>query len=113
MSLFANESDTMPENAKQEVKQVAAERFVRRGEAFCREVFTQREACGIGVRAFCQQRGIAVSTFGLWRSKPLRRARVVQSFLLLGNGISWTSAGLARLKCTELAGLRQPSCVRG
>ena len=65
----------MAENAKQEVQLVAAERFVRRGEAFWREVFTQWEASGIGVRAFCQQRGIAVSTFGLWRSKLLRRAR--------------------------------------
>ena len=65
----------MAENAKQEVQLVAAERFVRRGEAFWREVFTQWEASGIGVRAFCQQRGIAVSTFGLWRSKRLHRAR--------------------------------------
>ena len=65
----------MAENAKQEVQLVAAKRFVRRGEAFWREVFTQWEASGIGVRAFCQQRGIAVSTFGLWRSKLLRRAR--------------------------------------
>ena len=65
----------MAENAKQEVQQVVAERFVRRGEAFWREVFTQWEASGIGVRAFCQQRGIAVSTFGLWRSKRLHRAR--------------------------------------
>ncbi|NRO99418.1 hypothetical protein GWC77_26400 [Paraburkholderia sp. NMBU_R16] len=65
----------MAENTKQEVQHVAAERFVRRGEAFWREIFTQWEASGIGVRAFCQQRGIAVSTFGLWRSKLSRRAR--------------------------------------
>lgn len=65
----------MAESTKQDAQQATAERFVRRGEAFWREVFTQWEASGIGVRAFCQQRGIAVSTFGLWRSKLSRRAR--------------------------------------
>lgn len=65
----------MAESTKQEVQQASAERFVRRGEAFWREIFTQWEASGIGVRAFCQQRGIAVSTFGLWRSKLSCRAR--------------------------------------
>lgn len=65
----------MAESTKQDVHQATAERFVRRGEAFWREVFTQWQASGIGVRVFCQQRGIAVSTFGLWRSKLSRRAR--------------------------------------
>lgn len=65
----------MAERTKQDVQQATAERFVRRGEAFWREVFTQWQVSGIGVRAFCQQRGIAVSTFGLWRSKLSRRAR--------------------------------------
>jgi len=69
----------MAESTNQDVQQVAAERFVRRGEAFWREVFTQWEASGIGVRAFCQQRGIAVSTFGLWRSKLSRRARASEA----------------------------------
>jgi transposase-like protein len=63
----------MAESTKQDVQQASAERFVRRGEAFWREVFTQWEASGVGVRAFCQQRGIAVSTFGLWRSKLSHR----------------------------------------
>jgi transposase-like protein len=65
----------MAESSKQDVQQATAERFVRRGEAFWREVFTQWEASGIAVRAFCQQRGIAVSTFGLWRSKLSRSGR--------------------------------------
>lgn len=66
----------MTESTKQDVQQATAERFTRRGEAFWREIFSQWEASGIGVRAFCQQRGIAVSTFGLWRSKLSRKACV-------------------------------------
>jgi hypothetical protein len=65
----------MAESTNDAAGQVIRERHARRGEAFWREIFAQWEASGLGVRAFCQQRGIAISTFGLWRAKLSRKAR--------------------------------------
>jgi hypothetical protein len=64
----------MTESTNKDAGQVAGERHARRGEAFWRELFTQWRASGLGVRAFCQQRGIAISMFGLWRAKLSRKA---------------------------------------
>jgi hypothetical protein len=41
----------------------------RQGEAFWGDMVTTWKASGIGVRRFCREQGLAVSTFSLWRKK--------------------------------------------
>ena len=47
----------------------------RQGEAFWREMVVAWTASGLGTRRFCRERGLAVSTFGLWRKKLSGEAR--------------------------------------
>ena len=47
----------------------------RQGEAFWREMVVAWKASGLGARRFCRERGLAVSTFGLWRKKLSGEAR--------------------------------------
>ena len=47
----------------------------RQGEAFWREMVMAWTASGHGVRQFCHEQGLAVSTFGLWRKKLSGEAR--------------------------------------
>ena len=47
----------------------------RHGEAFWREMVVAWTASGLGTRRFCRERGLAVSTFGLWRKKLSGEAR--------------------------------------
>jgi hypothetical protein len=46
-----------------------AVRRPRQGEAFWREMVMAWKASGLGVRRFCREQGLAVSTFDLWRKK--------------------------------------------
>jgi hypothetical protein len=41
----------------------------RQGEAFWREMVMAWTTSGLGLRRFCREQGLAVSTFGLWRKK--------------------------------------------
>ncbi|MFM0438524.1 hypothetical protein PQQ84_18845 [Paraburkholderia strydomiana] len=41
----------------------------RQGEAFWREMVMAWNTSGLGLRRFCREQGLAVSTFGLWRRK--------------------------------------------
>lgn len=41
----------------------------RQGEAFWREMVMTWTASGLGAQQFCHEKGLAVSTFGLWRKK--------------------------------------------
>jgi hypothetical protein len=41
----------------------------RQGEAFWREIVMAWTTSGLGLRRFCREQGLAVSTFGLWRKK--------------------------------------------
>ncbi|SFU26480.1 IS66 family insertion sequence element accessory protein TnpA [Paraburkholderia aspalathi] len=41
----------------------------RQGEAFWREMVIAWTTSGLGLRRFCREQGLAVSTFGLWRKK--------------------------------------------
>ena len=47
----------------------------RQGEEFWRETVVAWTASGLGARRFCRERGLAVSTFGLWRKKLSGEAR--------------------------------------
>ncbi|WP_434667624.1 IS66 family insertion sequence element accessory protein TnpA [Paraburkholderia sp. A3BS-1L] len=57
------------DNAKGGTAGPTGTRRPRQGEAFWREMVMTWEASGLGVRRFCRQQGLAVSTFGLWRKK--------------------------------------------
>jgi hypothetical protein len=47
----------------------------RQGEAFWREMVMAWTTSGLGLRRFCREQGLAVSTFGLWRKKLSGKAR--------------------------------------
>ncbi|TDN58747.1 hypothetical protein [Paraburkholderia sp. BL10I2N1] len=47
----------------------------RQGEAFWREMVVAWTASGLGTRRFCRERGLALSTFSLWRKKLSGEAR--------------------------------------
>ncbi|TCK96556.1 hypothetical protein [Paraburkholderia sp. BL9I2N2] len=47
----------------------------RQGEAFWREMVMAWTTSGLGLRRFCREQGLAVSTFGLWRKKLSGEAR--------------------------------------
>jgi hypothetical protein len=47
----------------------------RQGEAFWREMVMAWSTSGLGLRRFCREQGLAVSTFGLWRKKLSGEAR--------------------------------------
>ncbi len=47
----------------------------RQGEAFWREMVMAWTTNGLGLRRFCREQGLAVSTFGLWRKKLSGEAR--------------------------------------
>ena len=47
----------------------------RQGEAFWHEMIMAWTASGLGVRRFCHEQALAVSTFGLWRKKLSGQAR--------------------------------------
>lgn len=47
----------------------------RQGEAFWCEMVLAWTISGLGLRRFCREQGLAVSTFGLWRKKLSGEAR--------------------------------------
>ena len=47
----------------------------RQGAAFWREMVMAWTTSGLGLRRFCREQGLAVSTFGLWRKKLSGKAR--------------------------------------
>ena len=47
----------------------------RQGEAFWRDMVMARTTSELGLRRFCREQGLAVSTFGLWRRKLSGEAR--------------------------------------
>jgi hypothetical protein len=47
----------------------------RQGATFWRDMVVAWTASGLGARRFCGERGLAVSTFGLWRKKLSGEAR--------------------------------------
>lgn len=80
----------MAESTKQDVHQATAELFVRRGEAFWREVFTQWQASGIGVRvsAGAPHDGVTLVLAGVRIELSEAHAERVVDFVLgqLGGG---------------------------
>jgi sarcosine oxidase gamma subunit len=48
----------------------------RQGEAFWREMVMAWTTSELGLRRFCREQGLAVSTFGLWRKKLSGEASV-------------------------------------
>lgn len=57
------------DNAQGGTARPTGTRRPRQGEAFWREMVITWEASGLGVRCFCREQGLAVSTFDLWRKK--------------------------------------------
>jgi hypothetical protein len=47
----------------------------RQGPAFWREMIVAWTSSGLGARRFCRERGLATSTFSLWRKKLSGEAR--------------------------------------
>jgi len=47
----------------------------RQREAFWREMVTRWASNGISARRFCQEHGLAVSAFSLWRKKLSHRSK--------------------------------------
>jgi hypothetical protein len=63
------------DDATGEATVLTGARRPRQGEAFWREMVVAWTASGLGARRFRRERGLAVSTFGLWRKKLSGEAR--------------------------------------
>ncbi|WP_249221408.1 hypothetical protein [Cupriavidus sp. KK10] len=85
-------------------------RYYRHDQAFWREMVAQWNNSGLGIRAFCRQHGLAVSTSGLWRKRVDHDQPAVMPLTVTAD-TAFIAAATGTAPAVQAVGACQISCV--